>query len=143
MEEDAVKTDELLLWLSARHQGSWQQFRAAVEELHSSDNDSDANVTATISEAEFPLHQQLRLDLERLAHVEFFAQGCEKGWRVTPPTFAAHPMPKGMRAVLCGARSPALRQRLLRIGEKIAYETLDYSGVPDVIRLFASSSSAL
>lgn len=143
LEEDAVKANELLLWLSARRQGSWQQFRAAVEELHSGDNDSDANGTAIISETEFSLHQQLRLDLERLAHVEFFAQGCEKGWRVTPPTFAAHPMLEGMRAVLCGARSPALRERVLRIGEKVACETLDSSSVPEVIRLFASSSSAL
>ena len=138
-----MKADELLLWLSARRQGSWQQFRAAVEQLHSGDNDSDDNGTATISEAEFSLHQQLRLDLERLAHVEFFAQGCEKGWRVTPPTFAAHPIPEGMCAVLCGARSPALRQRVLRISEKVVCKTLDYSGVPEVIRFFASDSSAL
>ena len=99
-----MKANELLLWLSARREGSWQQFRAAVEELHSDDGE-----TGTEDNDEFPLHQQLRLDLERLAHVEFFARDCEKGWRIAPPTLAAHPVLDGVRGVLCGARSPALR----------------------------------
>ena len=34
-EERSMSADALLLWMSARRQGSWQQFRAAVEELHS------------------------------------------------------------------------------------------------------------
>lgn len=133
-----MKVNEILLWLSARRQGSWQQFRAAVEELHSGDGDTDAE-----DNDEFPLHQQLRLDLERLAHVEFFARDCEEGWRVAPPTFAAHAMPGGVRAVLCGARSPALRERVLRIGEKVGCETLDCHCVPEVIRLVAPDTSTL
>ena len=32
---------ELLFWLSARKEGSWRQFRAAVEELHAADTNSD------------------------------------------------------------------------------------------------------
>lgn len=142
LQEDAMKANELLLWLSARRQGSWQQFRAAVEELNS-DDDSTAIGTDTPSETQFPLHQKLRLDLERLAHVEFFTRGCDKGWRVTPPTLAAHQGSDGIRAVLCGARSPALRERLLRIGEKVGCESLDLSGIPEVIRLIVPSSSAL
>ena len=61
-----MRPNELLLWLSARREGSWQQFRQAVEELHSGDGQGD-----DYHENEFPLYQQLRLDLERLAHVEF------------------------------------------------------------------------
>ncbi len=133
-----MKANELLLWLSARREGSWQQFRTAVEELHSGDGDTDAE-----DNDEFPLYQQLRLDLERLAHVEFFARDCEEGWRVAPPTFAAHAMPGGVRAVLCGARSPALRERVLRIGEKVGCETLDSPCVPEVIRLVAPDTSTL
>ena len=132
-----MKANELLLWLSARREGSWQQFRQAVEELHSGDVDTSDN------DGEFPLHQQLRLDLERLAHVEFFARDCEEGWRIVPPTLAAHPVPSGVRAVLCGARSPALRERVLGFGEKIDCETLDYCGVPQVIRLVAADTSAV
>ena len=133
-----MKANELLLWLSARREGSWQQFRAAVEELHSDDGE-----TGTEDNDEFPLHQQLRLDLERLAHVEFFARDCEKGWRVAPPTLAAHPVPGGVRAVLCGARSPALRERVLRAAEKLGCERLDSPGVPEVIRLVAADAPAL
>jgi hypothetical protein len=134
-----VKPNELLYWLSARREGSWQQFRAAVEELHSTEGDSESDGTATPSEGDFPLHQQLRLDLERLGHAEFFAFGCEKGWRVAPPTLAAHPMSGGVRAVLCGARSPALRERALRVGERVEckVEVLEFHDAPDAIRFVA------
>ncbi len=131
-----MKANELLFWLSARREGSWRQFRAAVEELYSVENDSDFEGT-TIPDDTFPLHQQLRLDLERLAHVEFFAQGCEDGWRVGPPTLAAHPVHRGARAVLCGARSIALCERMLRAGEKFGCEAFDRCDVPQVIRIVA------
>ena len=137
-EEDAVRANELLLWLSARREGSWQQFRQAVEELHSSDGESNPE-----NNDEFPLHQQLRLDLERLAHVEFFAADCEDGWRIAPPTLAAHSVSGGVRGVLCGARSPALRERMVRAAEKFDCETLDSLGVPEVIRVVAPDASAL
>ena len=133
-----MKAYELLLWLSARREGSWQQFRAAVEELHSDDGETVAE-----ENDEFPLHQQLRLDLERLGHVEFFAHGCEKGWRVAPPTLATHSVPGGVRGILCGARSPALRERLLCAAEKLGCETRDFPGVPEVIRLAAADAPAL
>ena len=134
-----MKANELLFWLSARREGSWQQFRAAVEELHSDDGETGAE-----ENDEFPLHQQLRLDLERLAHVEFFAHDCEKGWRVAPPTLAMHRVPGGgVRGILCGARSPVLRERLLRAAEKLGCETRDFPGVPEVIRLAAVDAPAL
>lgn len=144
-EEDAVKANELLLWLSARREGSWQQFRAAVEKLHSADNDSDANEITTADGEGFPLHQCLRLNLQCLAHAEFFADGCTEGWRVAPPIFAAHPMPAGFRAVLCGARSPTLLERVSRVTESLECEcqTFVFDGVPKVIRLVTNDISAL
>lgn len=134
-----MKPNELLLWLSARREGSWQQFRAVVEELHSIEDDSESDGSVIPGVGEFPLYQQLRLDIERLGHAEFFAHGCEKGWRVTPPTLAAHPVSGGIRAVLCGARSPALRERALQVGEKVdcKVEVLDSQEVPQVIRFVA------
>ena len=137
-EEDAVRANELLLWLSARRKGSWQQFRQAVEELHSSDGEANSE-----NNDEFPLHQQLRLDLERLAHVEFFAADCEDGWRIAPPTLAAHSVSGGVRGVLCGARSPALRERMVRAAENFNCETLNSFCVPEVIRVVAPDASAL
>lgn len=138
-----MKANELLLWLSARREGSWRRFRAAVEELHSGDNDSEDDGITTSGDDDFLLHQRLRLNLECLAHVEFFARECEEGWRVTPPTLAAHPIPGGVRVVLCGARSPALRERLIRAGESLGCETLDPSGVPEVIRFSAADVATL
>lgn len=138
-----MKPNELLFWLSARREGSWQQFREAVEELHSAGGDSENGGSPMLDDGEFHLDQRLRLDFDRLGHVEFFARGCEGGWRVTPPTLAAHPVSGGVRAVLCGARSPALRERAIRIGEDVDCEVLDSDDVPQVIRFVASHISAL
>jgi hypothetical protein len=141
LEEDAMRANELLLWLSARREGSWQQFRAAVDELHL---DEDENVPNR-DDGEFPLHQELRLNFEQLAHVEFFARGCEDGWRVVPPTLAAHPTTDGVRAVLCGARSPALRERVLHAASDLdcKAEILNPFGVPDVLRFTANDVATL
>jgi hypothetical protein len=138
-----MRANELLLWLSARREGSWQQFRAAVEELHSSENDSDLNGDSQADDNEFPLHQQLRLNLECAAHAEFFDRDSKYMWRIAPPVLAAHPAPDGFRAVLCGARSPSLHERVLRVGQECGCETVVRRGVPEVIRLVASNIDAL
>ena len=133
-----MKANEVLLWLSARRKGSWQQYRQAVEELHSSDSETNLE-----KDDEFPLHQQLRLDLERLGHAEFFATDCKDGWRIAPPVLAAHSYSGGMRGVLCGARSPALRERVIHAGEKLNFEAVASPGVPDLIRFCCPNPSAL
>ncbi len=133
-----MKANELLFWLSARRQGSWQQFRAAVEELHAGDTERDAE-----GDGDFPLHQRLRLNLEGLGHVEFFASGCEGGWRVAPPTLATHSIPGGTRGVVCGARSPALYARLHRLRTDLGYETVDSDGAPTVVRIVAPDADAI
>ena len=140
-----MKANELLLWMSARREGSWQQFRAAVEELRSADSDLAENGIAVAQQDDFRPHRRLWLDLERMAHVEFFAAGCEEGWRVTPPVFAVHPVTAGFRAILSGARSPALLERVRRIAESLGCqcETLAFDNVPDVVRFFATDISAI
>lgn len=138
-----MKANELLLWMSARRAGSWQQFRAAVEELHSPEDSSELNATGQPASDEFQRHQRLRFDFSSLGHAEFFAHGCENGWRIAPPTLATHPAPNGFRAVLCGARSPALLDRLLRAGELLAEEVLAVRGVPDVVRFTSSAMGPL
>ncbi len=137
-----MRANELLLWLSARHEGSWQQFRAAVDELHLDDGE---NAPKQNDEGEFPLHQELRLDFERLAHVEFFEHDRAFVWRIVPPMFAAHPMVSGVRAVLCGARSPALLERVRHAASDLGceVEVLNPSGVPDALRFTARDSTTL
>lgn len=137
-----MRADEALFWLSARREGSWQQFRAAVEELNADDQDTSNNGYIP-NEPEFPPHQQLRLDLERLAHVEFFASECPTGWRVTPPTLAAHATRNGVRAILCGARSPTLRQSLLKAVQDTGGEAVNHPGVPLAIRVVADALPVL
>jgi len=124
-----LKANELLLWCSARREGSWRQFRAAVDDLQADDPDTNAE-----DDDEFPLYQQLRLNFERLGHVEFFSKDCEDGWRVAPPTLATQGRSDRVRSVLCGARSPALQERLLRMGEEHSSEVIKSASVPDVLR---------
>jgi hypothetical protein len=133
-----MKANELLIWLSARREGSWRQFRQAVQELHSSSGETDFE-----NDDEFPLHQQLRLNLQRLAHVEFFALGCDDGWRVAPPTLAVHSASDGVRGILCGARSPELWNRVIQSAELLTSQILDLPGSPQIIRIDAPEASAL
>lgn len=137
-----MKANELLFWLSARREGSWQQFRSAVEYLHSCDDASHAmgDITET---NEFPLHQQYRVNLECLSHVEFFSNQCENGWRVTPPTLAVHPTLNGVRAILCGARSPELCARILKSEKELQSEIIEIDGSPSCIRIISQDISTL
>jgi hypothetical protein len=129
--------------MSARREGSWLQFRAAVEELHSQENGSNGSGGPPPDESDFPVHQQLRLDFECAAHAEFFECDSRYVWRIAPPVLAAHPTPQGFRAVLCGARSPALRERVLDAGQASGCETVVLTSAPDVIRLAAGSFNAI
>lgn len=137
-----MKENELLLWLSARREGSWRQFRVAVEELCLAE-DVEGSLGELAEEEEFPLHQHLRLNLERLAHVEFFASECEDGWRVAPPTLAVSRMDGGWMGILCGARSDRLCERFAKAAEALRFEAINYGGVPDVLRVFAKDESNL
>jgi hypothetical protein len=137
-----MKANELLLWLSARREGSWWQFRAAVEELCVAE-DAEALSENSVDGDEFPVHQQLRLNLERLAHVEFFAGECEDGWRVAPPTLAVSRVDGGWLGVLCGARSVGLRQRFTKASEVLRPELINNEEVPDVFRVYAKDEHAL
>jgi hypothetical protein len=139
-----VKADELLLWLSARKQGSWAQFKGAAEELHTPEDDASREEPAETEEERgrdaLPLYQRLRLHLERLGHVEFFAAGCEDGWRVAPPVLAVNQEKCGWTGILCGARSDRL---LARLGGAAAGKaqvlTAAQDGSPLVYHLSASS----
>lgn len=143
-----MKANELLLWLSARKEGTWDQFRGAVESLHLPDDapteedESDDNGDEE-HRAGIPLYQQLRLNLQRLAHAEFFAHGCDSGWRVAPPALAVrHDETLGWAGILCGARSRTLDGRLQQaIGSTTEYvEKLD--GAPS-LRCFSGSRDAI
>lgn len=140
-----MSANNLLLFLSARGEGSWQQFRAAVEELHlvetetgSSQRDEDGNETGGL-----PLYQLLRLNLQRLGHVEFFGGASESDWRVSPPALAVSGQRHGKLGVLAGARSPCLMRRFQEAAATLRVETLPFAASPDQIRIFAEDQRAL
>jgi hypothetical protein len=143
-----VKANELLLWLSARKEGTWNQFRAAVESLHLPDDapgDGDAGVEDDVEEGNsqsgLPIYQELRLNLQRLAHAEFFARDCDDGWRIAPPVLACcEDEALGWVGILCGARSRGLDARLLAARLEEHREELD--GAP-CLRRFAGEREAL
>ena len=129
--------NELLVWLSARQEGSWSQFRGAVEDL-----DLD-RVGDDTEDGSIPLHQRVRFNLERLGHVEFNAEGCEDGWRVVPPVLALSEHGGEARAVLCGARTPKVAEKLEQEANGLVFERIPGTDSPDIIRVHAREAGAL
>ncbi|MBI3785209.1 MAG: hypothetical protein HY270_17595 [Deltaproteobacteria bacterium] len=131
-----MSLDHILLWLSAKGQGSWSQFRAAVEELHSQENTSLPDEPGDEGEhagadSDLPLYQRVRFTLQRLGHVEFFAGQTEKSWRVVPPA-VAFASDASVSGLLCGARSPALFERLDQIDD-VEVLASQVEGMPQLV----------
>lgn len=130
--------NELLLWMSARKQGSWVQFRSAVETL-----DLAESAERGEEDLSLPLHQRIRYNLERLGHVEFDAGECEGGWRAAPPMLALSDHSGMATGVLCGARTPKVVERFERAGGGVQLERTSQAECPDIIRVHASNAEAL
>lgn len=108
-----MTADSLLVWMSARGSGSWQQFRAAVEELQLAESKASATADAEDTGAYgLPLYQLLRLNVQRLGHAEFFTGANAAEWRIVPPALAISGRGPDALAVLTGARSPSMMRRL-------------------------------
>src|SRR5439155_19382895 len=133
LEEHAMNANALLLWMSARREGSWQQFRAAVEELHFGDGATAGAEEDDDAPDQFalPLYQSLRLNLQRLGHAEFFAGAGAAEWRVAPPSLAVTKHARGWLGVFAGARSDKLLQRLHHATALPGLETLSFPSCPD------------
>jgi hypothetical protein len=109
--------NKLLVRLSAQGFGTWAQFRSLVNAFAV---DHAAPVTRGDTQDEewqssggnFSIVHRVRFGLERLGHVEFFARGCENGWRVTPPAVSSLSRGGDVLGILCGARSPELLEQL-------------------------------
>ncbi|VTT98806.1 Putative uncharacterized protein OS=Mesorhizobium alhagi CCNWXJ12-2 GN=MAXJ12_25723 PE=4 SV=1 [Gemmataceae bacterium] len=136
-----MSASALLLWLSARRQGTWAQFKAAVEELHAPDEGEANEAVAAVEEEPdiVPLYQQLRWNLERLAHTEFEAEEGEIRWRIVPPTLAMSRTDEEgwWEGLLCGARSPKLLDRVERAAHGLVeLRTEESPGAPRAYRVY-------
>lgn len=141
-----MSANNLLLWMSARQQGSWQQFRTAVEELHMAGSDGEPQGGTDEDTADpytLPLYQALRLNLQRLGHAEFFAGAGGSDWRVTPPSLAVRQHARSWLGVLAGARSSKLLRRLHDAAASAKLETLSFPACPDQIRIVAGDACVL
>jgi hypothetical protein len=137
-----MTADSLLVWMSARGAGSWQQFRAAVEELHL--GDESGATPADIEDAGaygLPLYQLLRLNLQRLGHAEFFGGAGGPEWRVVPPTLAiAGDCDDGLGVVI-GARSPMLLRRLTAACGDVSLQSSSVESYPIQLRIRSSGAT--
>jgi hypothetical protein len=140
-----MSANNLLLFLSARGEGSWQQFRAAVEELHLIETETGSGQRDENGDdaGGLPLYQLLRLNLQRLGHVEFFGGASGSDWRVSPPSLALTGHRQGRLGVLAGARSPGLMRRFQETAATLKVERLPFPASPDQIRIFAVDHGAL
>jgi len=130
--------NELLLWLSARKEGSWVQFRSAVETLDLAESAERGDEDISL-----PLHQRIRFNLERLGHAEFDVAGCENRWRIVPPVLALSDHGSKVTGVLCGARTLRLIERIERAGNGLELERSSQAESPDAIRVHASTTETL
>ena len=135
-----MSANNLLLWMSARLGGSWQQFRAAVEELHLDNGEAADFDDEAVDATALPLYQVLRLNLQRFGHVEFFSGAGDYQWQVTPPCLAVTQTVHGWKGVLVGARSQKLMQRIHAYIGQALLETCVFPGCPDQL-IFSSSDS--
>jgi hypothetical protein len=139
-----MSANALLIWMSARREGSWQQFRTAVEELHLREGDDlGGEADDTLDQFALPLYQTLRFNLERFGHAEFFSGAGDSDWRVTPPSLAVTQHARGWLGSVVGARSPRLLQRLHGADGPANLETRAFSGYPDQILVVAEDLGAV
>ena len=133
-----MSANELLIWMSARVEGSWPQFRSAVEELRVEEDMGDSSEAGEdASASDLPRYQAVRLGLERLAHVEFTSVASNRRWRVVPPTLAVTRSGDECVGILCGARTPALCTSLSHLPGNVSVDLQPAPGMPDRICLVA------
>lgn len=130
--------NELLLWMSARKEGSWVQFRSAVETL-----DLAESAESGEEDISLPLHQRIRYNLERLGHAEFNVAGCEDGWRIVPPVLALSDDAGKVTGILCGARTTSLIERITSAAEGLELERASQTECPDAIRVHGPNAESL
>lgn len=139
-----MSLEHLLLWLSAKGQGSWSQFRGAVEEFCAEqyygspvvDDEGDRSVKAG---SDLPVYHRVRFDLSRLGHVEFFSKKERQYWRVVPPSLTLFSRSPG-EGLLCGARSPNL---LKEMSSELDVIRLAAPGMPDRIMVRGSTEAVV
>jgi hypothetical protein len=125
--------------MSARREGTWPQFRGAVEELHLTPQDNFAVKQAAVERAGLPIYWELRYNFQRLGHAEF----ADHNWRMSPAVLAVSQTSDAWTGILCGARLPALIERIRGAGPKCNVVEVPQATAPDLIRVSANDVDQL
>src|SRR5262249_48169125 len=123
---------ELLLWMSARGAGSFDSFKMRASAI-------DVRARSRV----FASYRIAQWNLSVLGHAEFLDMAAGPGWRVAPPVISADDYQSPDRAVLCGARTTALLNRLsAAFGDSRLRATQQDAG-PDLIEIIGCSAPLL
>jgi len=115
--------NELLYWLSAYGRGTWQQFRAACQELGLDPKGEYA--------------KRIVRRLRSLGHLELTNEG--QNWFITPSCIVEMPSNEGQYcAFLAGQRSPQLIQALQQVAQ-VESDPHPYGNAPEVVRIMFTS----
>jgi hypothetical protein len=123
--------NHLLLWMSARREGTMQALRTEIARAESE--------FAARADGSRP-----GWDLARLGHAELENPVAGR-WRICPPVLAARSLVGGVSGVLCGARTPQLLQMLgdAAGSHGVQVLTVAQTAAPDLVELKAKSFAAL
>ena len=137
-----MSANAVLLWMSARQQGSWQQYRAAFEQLYDDGGEGEADAPGFNESGSFAPHHKLRFNLMRLGHAEFIDNDGRFAWRVAPPVLAVSTQSDGTwLAIAAGARSLPLLEQIQACG--LAAPPEPHGMCPDVLILRSPDVSGL
>ncbi len=140
-----MNANNLLLWLSGRGSGSWDRYRAAVDEMMVSGEtpDDNENIGDAVPDNQgFPVYRRLRVNLECLGHAEFRRRDFPNGWQVVPPTMACMVSETSAIGLLCGARSEQLIDRVKSAAAN-HIEWTKQDECPDRIRIITDNGAQL
>lgn len=114
----------LLHWMTHVGEGTWGAFRVSVNKLVGSDADVDS------------MCRRLRVSLSDMGHADFFVAASQR-WHILPPVLGGLAGEQGAAAVLIGARTPVLLDRLT--GAAATYgcsmETEEMEAAPSIVRV--------
>ena len=140
-----MNPNDLLLWLSSNKFGTWDRYKTAIEELRAGEEliDNNKNIKSNTSDSNrLPFYQRLRLNLERIGHVEFFRNDFKNGWRVVPPILISVDSNDQVFGILCGARTEDIIDKL-RIEADDSIILISQNECPDCIEIRANSTNQL
>jgi hypothetical protein len=119
-----VNWELLLHWMTHVGEGTWGAFRASVTKLAGSDAEVDS------------MCRRLRVTLSDMGHADFFVAGSQR-WRILPPVLAGLAGEQAVDAVLAGARTRILVDRLIgaAASQGCIIETEDMEAAPSIVRV--------